>query len=487
MRLATSISVIAFTLPLLLSSCNQSSEAGQSPGLAGALTRHEATRVRVLPAVRREMRSSLETTTVVESERSVVVHPQMSGVVMEILVEEGDSVEKGAVLARLDQRDTTAQLQDTRIALKEAQDSEAKGEIAKRDAEGQIQTKRLAFEQAKRGYERNQQAGLISALELEKLKLEMDTADMNLEAAILAKDRAEIEGRAAATAVERAHLMVERTEVTHSYTVLSAPFAGVIAKRGMQVGDNVSGATEAFSLTDLTDLRTTFYRPQRELGLFAGLGAAKDDGPGGIHGFAEIEVSATSEALPGHIFTGHIERISPEIDAASGSFRVTVRLEEESGGFRLLPGMLLRVSLVTERHVDALAVSKRALRREGDATILFVAEDGKARRVVVQEGFGDDEYIEVEPLGGAALDAGMDVIVVGNRDLEDGKEIEIAPWDDEAESAEEEPESEAVKSSEAEELPAEPVAPPAEEAPPADDPPANDPQPTKGDSAAQEG
>jgi RND family efflux transporter MFP subunit len=351
--------------------------------------------------------------------------------VVEVLAEEGDEVVAGQALARLDQRDAQAQLEDARIALQEAKDAAAKSEITRRDAESMIEKSRLAYEQAKRDYERNQKARMISALEIEKLKLAMDTADQDQKTAVLAKDRAVIDERTMTTAIARAQLSVDRAQVALSNTEMRAPFGGVISRRDVQVGDNVGPSVQAFTVTDLSNLRTVFYRPQRELALFAGTKHSSPDDAPQVPGYEAIEVTATSEALPGHTFTGRIERISPNIDATSGSFRVTVRLDPESDGLRLLPGMLLRLRLVTERHQGAITVSKRALRREGEATILFVAEEGHVRRVEVVEGFSGDEYIEVTPRAGAALEPGMLIVVVGNRDLEDGKEIEISPWDDE--------------------------------------------------------
>ncbi len=417
--------LLPIVLLVHLAACNRADQASASEAVTGSLKRHEAVRVRVLPVLRQEMQRALETTTVVESERNVILHPQTTGIVTELLAEEGDAVKQGQVLARLDQRDAKAQLDDAKIALMEAEDAAAKGDIAQRDAEGNIAKTLLAFEQAKRDHERNAEARMISALEIERLKLSMDTAEQDMQAATLARDSAAIDQRTQATAISRAKLAVARAEVALSHTELRAPFDGVLAMRGVQVGDSVSGADEAFTITDLSDLRTVFYRPQRELGLFTGLGPSSGkDAPAG---FQTIEVTAESEALPGVTFTGHIERISPNIDPTSGSFRVTVRLDEESEGMRLLPGMLLRLRLVTERHLDALTVSKRSLRREGEATILFVNDEGRARRVAVEEGFSGDDYVEVRPLGGASLEVGMDVVVVGNRDLEDDKEIEVSP------------------------------------------------------------
>lgn len=423
-------------LALPLAACSRSAEVAPVTTIPGALAKHEPTKVRVLPVQRRETVRTLETTTVVESERRVVIQARTAGQLIELFVEEGDEVESGELLARLDQRDALAMLRDSEVALKEAQDAEAKGTIARREAEGAIEKSRLAFEQAKRNYERNEAARLISAQDLEKLQLDMETADAELEAMILAKDRSEIEGRAAATAIGRAQLAVERAQIALSHTELRAPFAGVIADRKCQVGESITAANEAFTLTDLSNLRTVFYRPQRELALFTGL-AAPSEGDG----LSGIEVTAESEALPGHTFAGHIERISPEIESASGSFRVTVRLDPVSDGLRLLPGMLLRLKLVVERHPNSLVVSKRALRREGDSTVLFVVRDDRARRVVVEERFSDDEVVEVAVLGEESLEEGDLVVVVGNRDLEDDKEVEVtvedaAPWIEEVEPEE---------------------------------------------------
>ncbi|MCB9916150.1 MAG: efflux RND transporter periplasmic adaptor subunit [Planctomycetes bacterium] len=405
------VAPLLLSLALGVAACDRPTEAREPEDLGGALQRHEPTRVRVAPVARREMVRTLETTTTVESEHHVVLHARGTGELLELFAEEGDTVEAGALLARLDQRDLAAQLADARVAHKEAEDSAAKGEIALREAEADIEQARLAFEQAKRNYERNDAARLISAQDLEKLKLEMETAESTLEARVLAKDRAALDARAATTAVERAALAVERAEVALSYTELRAPFAGVISQRTCQVGDHVSAADACFELIDLANLRTVFHRPQRELALFGGL--------------EEIAVEARAEALPGAVFPGRIQRISPSIEAASGSFRVTVRLAPEAGGARLLPGMLLRLRLVVERHPDALVVPKRALKREGDTTLVYAVRDGLASGVVVLEGFGDDADVEVLPQGDASLVEGEPVVVVGNRDLEDGKEVVV--------------------------------------------------------------
>jgi multidrug efflux pump subunit AcrA (membrane-fusion protein) len=86
--------------------------------------------------------------------------------------------------------------------------------------------------------------------------------------------------------------------------------------------------------------------------------------------------------------------------------------------------MLLRLEIVLERRPDALVIPKRSLRREGDVTVVFSVRDGVARRVEVTPGFSEGDWVEVIPSESGALEVGQVVVEVGNRDLEDGAEVE---------------------------------------------------------------
>jgi membrane fusion protein (multidrug efflux system) len=258
----------------------------------------------------------------------------------------------------------------------------------------------------------------------------------------LAAQRAEVEAQSARTSLDKSKLEFERAQLDDSFMSITAPFAGVIATRSIKVGDSVSPSAPAFVLTDAQNLRAVFYRPQREFSRFLeiskAISKAKSDGALGSETILEIRVIA--EALPDVVFRGDLQITSPSIDPQSGSFRVTVRLGPPIQGppeAALLPGMLVRIEVITERHPHALVLPKRALRREGEQNLVFVVVDGKVKRLEVKEGFSDDTSVEVSAKDGAVA-SGMHVVVVGNRELEDGAEVEeeLAPVHEAAVDAE---------------------------------------------------
>lgn len=399
------------------------------------MKKREPTRVRVATVEQREMVRMLSTTTVVESEKEVRIFPRTSGVVLAIKVEEGEAVTEGAVLAELDARDKEAQLEEAHVAVREAEDAIKKSAIMEREAQAKVESARLAQDQALRDFERNEKANLISQSALDGLRLARDTRQSEHGSALLALERSQAESKSAVTALEKARLALKTRELEHSYTRITAPFAGVIAQRSIKVGDSVGPAAAAFVLTDALNLRAILYRPQRELSMFTDALHKKSDANA-----APLEIRASAEALPGVMFHGQLVRVSPSIDPASGSFRVTVQLDHGENDARLLPGMLVRVEIVTDRHPLALVVPKRALRREGELNLVFVASglidsNGIARRVEVDEGYSDDDSVEVIVRRGK-LAAGERVIVVGNRELEDGGEIELEATRDATPSSE---------------------------------------------------
>lgn len=388
----------------------------------------ERTKVVVEQVVRRDLVEELETTAVLEADRQVPVVARVSGQVVELVAEEGDTVQRGQVLATLDSRSEELAVDNARISLEEAEQTLATNDIAIEEARTAIEKARTTLAQAERDLERderlfNNEEGGVSAVSekvLETSRLTRDTAAQDLASQELALERAKLERDKANTAVARARVSLDEAELMLERMSVVAPFDGVVATRTIRMGQNLSAGEEAFVVADPLDLRVVFYRPQRELATFT---ARASD---------ELTLTATSEALPGVEFGGRVLRIAPTIDAESGSFRLTAAMDGvplDDGPERLLPGMLLRLSIVTDRRDGALAVKKRAVVREGDQAFVFVVEgdgeDAIARRRMVREGFSDSLHVEIAAVDEPALDDATRVVVIGARDLTDGDPLEV--------------------------------------------------------------
>ena len=114
----------------------------------------------------------------------------------------------------------------------------------------------------------------------------------------------------------------------------------------------------------------------------------------------------TVDALPGKVFDGRIDRVSPVVDSGSGTFRVICAFD---GGGLLQPGMFARIRINYDQRANALAIPRTALLEDGGTPAVFTVKDGKAVRAELKLGYVDGEWVEVR----SGLRAGQDAVIVG--------------------------------------------------------------------------
>ncbi len=190
-----------------------------------------------------------------------------------------------------------------------------------------------------------------------------------------------------------------------SYTDVVAPFGGRVTRRWVGVGQNVSVGTPLFTLADFNPLLAKVHVPSRE---FNKLRRDQD---------VELVLDSGRQRV-----RGRIKLISPVIDPASGTIKVTLEIPSYPEGTR--PGDFAQVQIVTELREGAVLVPRSAVLTDKGETVVYVAAgDGgaSAERRVVEVGFTDDERAQIV----AGLAAAERVVVKGQRSLKHGSKLKI--------------------------------------------------------------
>ena len=195
----------------------------------------------------------------------------------------------------------------------------------------------------------------------------------------------------------------ELSKLELTFATVVAPIDGVISIRHVKVGNMISTNEAVYHITDFDPLHAVVYVPEKELYKIQ---------PEQI---VIIQVDARKE----HPYQGFVKRISPVVDADSGTFKVTVEVSDPE--HNLKPGMFGRLQIIHDTHDSAMLIDKKALLTEDTQSSLFVVRDGRAFKQLVTTGYVNDKQIEI--LSGVSID---DVIVTtGQNSLKNDSLIEI--------------------------------------------------------------
>lgn len=306
--------------------------------------------VEVAAATRAAVVAAFQGTSNLVAEAEAEVVTKTSGVVLEIMVEEGDKVAAGQVLARLDS-------DRQRLALKQS--------------EANLRKLENDFKRQQEMIERK----LISQDVYDRSRYDLDT--------------------------QRAAHDIAKLEL--SYTEIRAPIGGVVSKRNVKVGNLIQLNQSLFKIDDFDPLEAMIDVPEREMQLIQ----------------ANQPVQMLVDALPDTVFTGSVARVSPVVDATTGTFRVVAQFQDDSG--RLRSGMFGRVRVVYDQRADVLVVPRAALVGDDKDASVFVVEGDVAKRRKVQLGYADGGKVEVTD----GLADGDQVVTLGQAALRDGAKVQV--------------------------------------------------------------
>lgn len=322
--------------------------------------------VKVFKARRQKITEKITYTGTLEAWNKINITPETGGKIAAIHVQEGDRVAKGQLLAELE-------TQSIRLQLKQAQAGVAVAEAAYADAlRNKERMDRLIKEQA------------VSEQQREKIQLAYD---------------------AAAAQLEQARAGLNLAQHALDVSIMTAPFAGVIASKNTEVGNVINpmmggfggGAGGVVTLMDFSRVKTVVAVSSEDIG------RVKKGQP------AVLRVS-------GRDFPGVVRAVNLTADPLSKKFGVEAVFENPEGLLR--PGTFGDVVFELESHENAMVVPQKAILEN---SYVFVVENGKAVKKAVTLGLQNTTMIEV--LSGLA--EGLPVVVEGNYGLEDGAPVQV--------------------------------------------------------------
>jgi RND family efflux transporter MFP subunit len=318
--------------------------------------------VQVIAAVQVQVPVATPAVGATQAPASAVLATRLMGRVRAVPVAEGDRVQRGQVLASLEDGDLRARLDQARAGL--------------RDAEAQLA-------QASREAERRRQLRRDEALPQESL------------------DQAETQETRAQAARQAAGGAVAQAEVELAYTQIRSPLDGVVVRKYIQPGDLSAPGAPLLAVEQLDPLEVV-----AEVGenLYSRLAPGQE---------VEVEIPALSQ-----VQRGRISALVPAADPQSRTFRVKVELP--NADLRLGSGLYARILFATGQR-PALLVPAAALVREGQLEGVYVANGGRAQLRWLRLGQARGDQLEVL----AGLEAGQQVICPPPAGLRDGMPVEV--------------------------------------------------------------
>ncbi len=360
-----------------------------------AFRRWQGPVVMVYSLTQRPLLQTVVATGQVATASSTTIGSEVSGVVLERLVAEGEQVKRGDVLLRLKSDAVAAQVHQAQTALEQlAQSTRPQAVIDLANA-------KIQLEQASREWERRQhlaKQAAISKEEMEQAQQDRQIAQNRVETARLkVADFAE-------GGLEERRLRERLAELNAQMakTVMRSEVDGTVLTCDAEVGDMVQSGQTLFTFANKGSTEIRVLLDERNLSRLA----------------LRQKALAIADAYPQTPFSARVAFIAPNIDSARGT--VEVRLVVDSPPNFLRQDMTVSVNIETGRREQALVIPNDAFTQvQGDAALVWVVRENKIARQKIRLGLRGLAMSEV--LSG--LQEGEYVLTDANMALTDGSKV----------------------------------------------------------------
>ena len=388
--------------------------------------------VRVAPAIKGSIRLIVNADAVLYPRDQANIVPKVSAPVKRFLVNRGDHVKQGQLLAELEARDLAAAAQASRGQYEQAQSNYRSTSAAgvpeqMTKAQTDVTAAREAMEAARRLLDNRTQLFKDGALarklvdEAEvtytQAKATFDTAQQHLQALQTVGGKEQI--NSAAAQVEAAKGQYEGAQALASYAEIRSPITGVVTDRPLYPGEMAAAGTPMLTVMDMSKV-------------VARINMAQDQAK-------NVKVGNEATITPadgGELVTARVTIVSPASDANSTTVQVWV--QADNPGEKMHAGQSVHVSIVAATLDGATLIPAPAVlpNAEGETIVLIVDDKNVAHEKVVQIGVREPEMVQIV----AGVEVGERVVTQGGLGLEDKTKVRIMKPGEKAAGEKDEPE-----------------------------------------------
>jgi membrane fusion protein, multidrug efflux system len=334
--------------------------------------------VSIVVAERRDVPQRIAAIGTLQSLHTVVLRPQVTGVITEVLFKEGDLVQRGELLARIDDRSIRAAL--------------AQAEAEKTSSEAELRIAQLDLSR----YDGLRDRSIISRQTIDQ------------QAALVEKLKATILASEARIAAQRVQL---------SFTEIRSPLRGRVGIRRVDPGNLVQAGdvNGLVTVTQIDPISAVFTLQQEFLPRLRE--AMKSSRPAPVTAF-----DRDAGVLLGR---GRLMTIDNQIDVATGTLRL--RAEFDNADQSLWPGQFVALQLETGVSIGAVVVPARAIQQGLKGAFVYRVQEAQADMVPIVTTYIDDEIAVVAK----GIDAGDRVVIDGQSRLKPGTKVKPIAADQE--------------------------------------------------------
>jgi HlyD family secretion protein len=363
----TAGAVAPCALPRALTDKIAPDKAAACPALAAAERPRsvDPPAISVIPAVKREFVDRLFVSGTLVAREEAQVAARIDGLaIIEIDAEDGDRVQEGQVLARLDRSQLDALMAQNDAATRRADASIAQAESLIQQSQAQTQYANADFDRARKLGD-----GVMAASTIEQREMAMKTAQAQLAAARNALGVAEADRKSRDAERRELQVRIDRTKVR-------APVAGIVSRRSAKVGASASISGEPlFRIIQDGAIDLEADVPEQSL---AGLAVGMP---------AQLKLPGVDGPV-----SGRVRLVNQEVDKASRTGKVRIALEDVS---RAHIGAFASGQVERARR-EGVGVPAAALAQDGQEARLDIVRDGKVEVRQVKAGIADSGWVEIQ-------------------------------------------------------------------------------------------